>query len=29
MKGKIIDFRLRPPTVLYKGFFPEGIVRSK
>ena len=27
MKGKIIDFRLRPPTVLYKGFFPEGIVR--
>lgn len=27
MKGKIIDFRLRPPTTPYKGFFPEGIVR--
>ncbi len=27
MKGKIIDFRLRPPTALYKGFFPEGIVK--
>ncbi len=27
MKGKIIDFRLRPPTAPYKGFFPEGIVR--
>jgi len=26
-KGKIIDFRLRPPTSPYKGFFPEGIVR--
>ncbi len=26
-KGKIIDFRLRPPTSPYKGFFPEGIVK--
>lgn len=27
IKGQIIDFRLRPPTAPYKGFFPEGIVR--
>jgi len=27
MKGKIIDFRLRPPSSPYKGFFPEGIVK--
>lgn len=28
MKGKIIDFRLRPPTAPYKGFFPETIVTT-